>query len=188
LRVPDIAGVRSVVERRDNRYETEIMTRPLYIRLAAVLIIGSASVLVRADAEEEIRKELQANYTKVVKAFKKNDPAVWEGFLVTDFKLKLFNGTVQNRQWVVRYIRNNAKAYKVLKLTMVIKELKIKGVDATAVVEQKSSRTFHDEKDTAHRLDVGALQLETWTKTPSGWKLKSVEERKVLYLLKDGKP
>jgi hypothetical protein len=164
------------------------MRRPLSISLASILAIGIASVLVRADAQEKIRKELKANYAKIEKGFKKNDPAVWEGFLVPDFTLKLFNGSVQDRRWVVDYVRNNAKTFKVLKLSMVIKELKIEGDEVTAVVEQKSSRTFNDEQGKTHRLDVGALQRETWTKTPSGWKLKSVQEWKVLYLLKDGKP
>ncbi len=174
--------------RRYDHYERDIMRRPFCISLVVMLAIGSASVLVRADAEDKIRKELKANYAKIVKGFKKSDPAVWEGFLVPGFKLKLFNGSVQDRQWVVGYVRNNAKTFKVLKLSMFIKELKIEGDDATAVVEQKSSRTFNDAQGKSHRLDVGALQRETWTNTPSGWKLKSVEEWKVLYLLKDGKP
>ncbi len=152
-----------------------------------MLAIGSASVFVRADVDEKIRKDLKANYAKIVKGFKKNDPAVWEGFLIPDFKLKLFSGSVQDRLWVVNYVRNNAKAFKVVKLSMVIKELKIEGDDVTAVVEQKSSRTFNDVHGKTHRLDVGALQRETWTRTTGSWKLKFVEEWKVLYLLKDGK-
>ena len=143
---------------------------------------------VHADAEDAVRQQLAANYAKIVKGFKKGDPAAWEAFLVPEFKLKLFNGSVQDRQWVVGYVRNNAKTFKVLKLSMVIKELTIEGDDATAVVEQKSSRSFNDDQGKAHRLDVGALQRETWTRTPNGWMLKSVEEWKVLYLLKDGKP
>ena len=164
------------------------MKKPLSVCLIAMLAIGSASVIVRADVEDNIRKELKANYAKIVKGFKRNDPAVWEGFLIPDFKLKLFSGSVQDRSWVVNYIRNNAKTFKVLKLSMVIKELKVEEDDALAVVEQKSSRTFIDEQGNGHRLDIGALQRETWTRTPDGWKLKSVEEWKVLYLLKDGKP
>jgi hypothetical protein len=161
--------------------------RPLCICLVVMFAIGSAPVLAGADPEETIRKELKANYAKIVKGFKKNDPAVWEGFLIPDFKLKLFNGSVQDHEWVVGYVRNNAKTFKVRQLSMVIKELKVEGNDATAIVEQRSSRTFNDEQGKAHRLDVGALQRETWTETPGGWKLKSVEEWKVLYLLKDGK-
>jgi hypothetical protein len=165
------------------------MRRSLSVVLAAILAIGSASAaIVRADSEEQVRKALKANYARIVKGFKKNDPSIWEGFLAPDFKLKLFNGSVQDRQWVLDYVRNNAKTFKIQKLTITIKELTLAGDDATAVVEQKSSRTFNDEQGKPHQLDVGALQRETWTKTPGGWRLKTVEEWKVLYLLKDGKP
>ena len=144
--------------------------------------------LAHAGVEKSVRKELESDYARIVKGFKNNDPAVWEGFLLPDFRLKLFNGSVQDRAWVVNYVRNNAKTFKVKKLSMTIKDLKIEGDDATAVVEQKSSRTFKDEKGEPHRLDVGALQRETWTRTPGGWRLKAVEEWKVLYVLKDGRP
>lgn len=164
------------------------MRRSLSFVMAAMLIIGSSSALVRADSERQVRKELKSNYARIVKGFKKNDTAIWEGFLAPDFKLKLLNGSIQNRQWVVDYVRNNAKTFKIKKLSMTIKELIIEGDDATAVVEQKSSRIFNDEQGKSHQLDVGALQRETWTRTPNGWRLKAVEEWKVLYVLKDGKP
>ena len=163
------------------------MRKALAIILSGVLAIVSASVIVRADLEARVRKELKGNYARIVKGFKKNDPSIWEAFLTSDFKLKLFNGSVQDHKWVVDYVRNNAKTFKVLKLSMTIKELTIEGNDASAVVEQRSSRTFIEQGE-SHRLDVGALQRETWTETTSGWRLKSVEEWKVLYLVKDGKP
>src|SRR5260370_37238630 len=155
-------ATQQIVGPEREHYERDIMRRPLCISLVTMLAIGSASVLVRADVEEKIRKELKANYAKIVKGFKKNDPAAWEGFLIPDFKLKLFSGSVQDRPWVVNYVRNNAKTFKVLKLSMVIKELEIEGNDATAVVEQKSSRTFNDTQVNAHRLDTAALKLQTW--------------------------
>ena len=167
------------------------MRRPSSVILIAVLALSvAAAQVVRADDLDQgsIRKELKASYALIVKGFRRNDPSVWEGFLVSDFKLKLFDGSVRDRQWVVDYVRNNAKTFKVLKLSMTIKELVIEGDDATVVVEQKSSRAFKDEQGKTHRLDVGALQRETWTKTSGGWRLKAVEEWRVLYLLKDGKP
>ena len=164
------------------------MRRYLLIILASTSAIGLLAESARADSQRSLRKELKVNYAKIVKAFKNNDPSVWEGFLVPDFKLKLFNGSVQDRKWVVDYVRKNAKTFRVLKLNMTIQELSTEGEDATAVVKQESSRTFKDEQGQSHRLDVGALQRETWTKVPTGWMLKSVEEWKVLYLLKDGKP
>jgi hypothetical protein len=135
--------------------------------------------------EARTRVELKVNYAEIVRGFRKNDPEVWVQFLVPDFTLKLFDGSVQDCQWVVDYVRYNATTFKVLKLSMIIKDLMFDGDDVTAVVEQKSSRAFNDENGVAHRLDVGALQRETWTKIPSGWRLKCVEEWKVLYLRKE---
>ena len=83
------------------------MKRHLSVSLATMLAIGSISMLVRAQSEESVRKQLKANYARIVNGFKKNDPAAWEGFLISDFKLRLFNGSVQDRQWVVNYVRNN---------------------------------------------------------------------------------
>jgi hypothetical protein len=139
-----------------------------------------------ASGQENLRKELEGNYARIVDGFKKNDPSIWEGFLAADFQLKLFNCQVQNRQWVSDYVRNNAKTFKVVKLSMRIKDLTIEGDDAVAIVEQESSRTFRDEQG-EHQLDVGAIQRETWTKTLDGMRLKLVEEKEVLYLRKDGK-
>src|SRR6185503_754943 len=99
----------------------------------------------------------------------------------------LFNGQVQDRQWVSSYVRNNTRTFKVVALSMRIKDLTIEGDDAVAIVEQESSRTFEDAQGMEHQLDVGAIQRETWTKTPDGLRLKLVEEREVLYLRQDGK-
>ena len=60
---------------------------------------------------------------------------------------------------------------------------RIAQADANAIVVQAEARQ-HEE----HQLDVGAIQRETWTKTPDGMRLKLVEEKEVLYLRKDGKP
>lgn len=141
-----------------------------------------------ASRQDSLRKELEANYALIVDGFKKNDPSVWEGFLLPDFQLKLFSGQVQNRQWVSDYVRNNAKTFQVVKLGMRIKDLRAEGNDAVAIVEQESSRTFKDEQGKEHQLDVGAIQRETWTRAPDGMRLKLVEEKELLYLRQDGKP
>ncbi|HYY55772.1 MAG TPA: hypothetical protein VE842_00500, partial [Pyrinomonadaceae bacterium] len=88
------------------------MRRPSSVILIAVLALSvAAAQVVRADDLDQgsIRKELKASYALIVKGFRRNDPSVWEGFLVSDFKLKLFDGSVRDRQWVVDYVRNNAK-------------------------------------------------------------------------------
>jgi|SRR6266516_30497 len=174
------------------------MTRRIFVFVLAFLILENAPVLSVANDQEgtrrapevavETRKAIEGAYDKIKEGFKKNDPSAWEGFLTPDFRLKLFSGEVKDRQWVLGYVRNNSKAFKVLELSMRVKELTIRGSDAIAMVEQKSSRQFKDEQGTKHKLEVGAIQQETWTKSANGWKLREVQEKEVLFLLRDGKP
>jgi hypothetical protein len=174
------------------------MRREISIFAIAFLILGNIPILSATDDQEgtrrapegasETRKAIEGAYERIVEGFKKDDPSVWEGFLTPDFRLKLFSGEEKDRQWVLGYVRNNAKAFKVLELSMTVKELTIRGSDAIAIVEQKSSRQFKDEEGKEHKLEVGVIQQETWTKSADGWKLREVQEKEVLYLKKDGKP
>jgi uncharacterized protein DUF4440 len=134
-----------------------------------------------------VRRQLDREYATIAAGFRRDDPSEWIRRLSPDFHLTLFNGAIQDRDWVVKYVRNNAKTFHVVELTMSIKDLTIAGNQAVATVEQKSSRTFADGSG-QHRLDVGAVQLETWQRSPDGWKLKAVREKELLYVRKDGKP
>ena len=160
----------------------------LLIVLAVLLIAESVPVAVRADSKNDTRKELKAAYVRIVDALKNNDPAVFEELLAPDFQVKLINGETHDREWILNYIRNNAKAFKVLKLSIKIKKLTVSGNEAIALIEQKSSRTLNDAEGKSHRLDVGAIQQETWVKTAVGWRLRHNVELKRLYVKQDGKP
>jgi len=160
----------------------------LLIVLAVLLIAESVPVAVRADSKNDTRKELKAAYVRIADALKNNDPAVFEELLAPDFQVKLINGETHDREWILNYIRNNAKAFKVLKLSIKIKKLTVSGNEAIALIEQKSSRTFNDAEGKSHRLDVGAIQQETWVKTAEGWRLRHNVELKRLYVKQDGKP
>lgn len=160
----------------------------LLIVLAVLLIAESVPVAVRADSKNDTRKELKAAYVRIVDALKNNDPAVFEELLAPDFQVKLINGETHDREWILNYIQNNAKAFKVLKLSIKIKKLTVSGNEAIALIEQKSSRTLNDAEGKSHRLDVGAIQQETWVKTAEGWRLRHNVELKRLYVKQDGKP
>ncbi len=164
------------------------MKKLLLVVLIALLTVGTIPSVVRADNEKIIRKELKAAYIRIVDALKGNDAAVFEELLASDFQVKLLNGETHDREWILNYIRNNAKAFKVLKLSIKIKKLTINRDEAIALIEQKSSRTFNDAQGKSHRLDVGAIQQETWVKTAEGWRLKDNDELKRLSVKQDGKP
>jgi hypothetical protein len=150
----------------------------------ALALAGCAAT----GTEASVRQELEREYAAIVAGFRRDDPAEWIRRLAPDFRLTLFSGAIQDRKWAVDYVQGNAKNFHVVELTMSIRALEIGAEDVVATVEQKSARTFKDEAG-PHRLEVGAVQLETWERAPAGgWRLKAVREKDVLYLRKDGKP
>ena len=130
-----------------------------------------------------VQRDLAREYKIIERGFRRDDPGPWIEHLSPNFELVLFNGQHQSRQWVVDYVQNNARTFHIVKLTMRIQGVELGDGDVTAVVEQKSERTW-TENGQQHRLDVGVLQRETWERTAEGWKLKRVEEWKLLYLNK----
>jgi hypothetical protein len=136
---------------------------------------GSASVLSR----------LQREYTAIEAGYRRNDPEPWLARLTPDFQLTLFGGDVKDRAWVQSYVRNNVKAFNIVRLDMRIEGVRVEGSQAVATVRQTSLRTFRDEKG-EHRLEVDARQLETWRRAGSGWRLWRVREYQVLGLKQDG--
>jgi hypothetical protein len=164
------------------------MRQQSLVVLVLTLMIAATPLTVLAKGKKTIRKQLEAAYVKIVDALKKSDPITFEELLAPDFQVTLIDGQTHDREWLLNYLRNNAKTFKVLKLSIEIKELTISGNEAIALIEQKSSRTFTDAEGKPHQLDVGAIQQETWVKTAEGWKLKHNEELKRLYVKQDGKP
>ncbi len=132
-----------------------------------------------------IKKELSKNYRKIVKGFKKNNPQIWLSYLTDSFHLKLFNGSVVDKKWASDYVINNAKNFKIKKLNMTIEQIKTSDNDDTLFVRQISERTFLDSLKNVHKLAVGAIQKEVWTKIKNSWKLKFVQEYQVLYVKRD---
>ncbi|HEY6252468.1 MAG TPA: hypothetical protein VI685_21140 [Candidatus Angelobacter sp.] len=132
--------------------------QPLVLILA-VAFAGAIALQAQesAKASDSVKKELAREYKNIEHGFRRDDPAQWIEHLSPDFELVLFNGQHQSRQWAVDYVHNNAKTFHVRKLTMRIQNIEFGDADVTAIVEQKSERTFV-ENGQAHRLNVGALQ------------------------------
>jgi hypothetical protein len=135
-----------------------------------------------------VRDELAAEYAKFRAAFIKNVPQAWINALDSSFTLTLFNGAVMPRDWVEGYVCTNATQFHIRWLRMDIQSINVQADTALATVQQTSDRVFTDEHGGAHRLEVGARQLETWVCTSAGWRLRHVKEDSVLYLRRDSKP
>ena len=137
-----------------------------------------------AENEASVRIALEREYAAIVDGFLSNDPSPWIERLGPEFQLILFNGSTQSRVWAVNYVKNNANTFHVGTLTMRIKTLQPAAGRWVATVEQLSERTWSDSTG-PHRLEVGAIQLETWERRDSSWQLASVQEKEILYLRRD---
>ena len=133
------------------------------------------------------RDELVAVYGTFRDAFMKNAPQAWIDALAPSFTLTLFDGKVMPRDWVENYVRTNATQFRIRALAMVVQSITRLVDTVVATVEQTSDRESSDEYGVHHRLEVGALQLETWVCTGAGWRLATVKEHKLLYLRRDGR-
>jgi hypothetical protein len=164
-------------------FSTDRNVRQSATLLLITLILACASL---PPTDDEVKGELQTYYNKFAEGFKRNDPGVWLSYLTSDFTLTLFNGSVQSHEWVTQYVTQNANTFTVDTLVMRVRGIERRGNQVVATVEQTSSRRFHDGSGD-HRLDVGAIQLETWEKINGRWRLRAVREKDILYLRRDGK-
>jgi hypothetical protein len=146
-------------------------------RVAAVLLAACTT----GRPAMTVQEQLELEYSHIVAGFVAGDPEPWISRLTPDFTLKLFNGSEQSRDWVVEYVRNNARAFSIDTLRMSIMGLTPTVTGVVARVRQTSSRRFRDDTGQLTRLDVDAIQLEEWTKREGRWMLRHVTESEVLH-------
>jgi hypothetical protein len=164
------------------------------MRLTAVtalaLVCVPRSVLAQGSCSSRdtarTREELVGVYNTFREAFMNNAPQAWIDALAPSFTLTLFDGKVMSKDWVENYVRTNAAQFRIRTLAMVVQSITRLVDTVVATVEQTSDREYSDEQGVRHRLEVGALQLETWVCTGAGWRLTNVKEHKLLYLRRDG--
>jgi hypothetical protein len=133
------------------------------------------------------RQELTARYGTFREAFMRNTPQPWIEALTPTFSLTLFDGRVMPRAWVEEYVVANASQFRIQTLEMKIQSLARRADTVVATVVQTSDRESTDRQGIRHRLEVGALQMETWVCTGAGWLLAGVKEDSLLYLRRDGR-
>jgi hypothetical protein len=147
--------------------------------LAAALLLSACAT---ARHAMPVREQLEREYADIVAGFVRSDPEPWISRLTPDFTLKLFNGSEQGRDWVIDYVRNNARVFSIDTLQMSILGITPRETGVVARVRQTSSRRFRDDAGQLMRLDVDAIQLEEWTEREGRWMLRHVTESEVLRL------
>jgi len=150
-------------------------------------VMGAAAALAQDDAE--VRKALEAQYTKLAEAHDKKDLATIASLKTADFHAIFPDGRVGDvkvmEQYTRQFIENNLPPYNI-KITIQQLTVSEYGLIAVADVFQEVSRS-RDLAGKVRKVDTSVVQRETWTKTPTGWKLKCVDSVRDQKTFVDGK-
>lgn len=137
--------------------------------------------------ESNLRRELEAQYAKLVKAIGDKDYDAFMALRTPDFSTRPLTGQPQNAEQMAARARLLLQVIQQpIDVSFEILDLNVKGDTAVVTIRQRFSRMQQVEGQ-LRKLETGVTQNETWVKTPGGWKLKFVENECDLVRIVDGK-
>jgi hypothetical protein len=132
----------------------------------------------RAQDEASVRRELEAQYAKLIEAHYRKDLKAILALKTSDFHTIGPDGKVNDARMMEEYSRQFLETNKPpFTIRMSIKELKVSEnrLIAVAVVLQEVTR-YRELVGKRRKVETSVVQRETWAKTPDGWKLKFVDD------------
>ena len=154
----------------------------------SLLLVGSLNGNV-AHADDDVRKELNAQYERLAAAHDRKDLAAIVGMKTADFHSIFPDGKVGDATTMAEYSRQflegNQPPYNI---RVTIQTLSVSEHELIAVAEvfQEATR-FRELAGKRRKVDTSVLQRETWAKTSAGWRLKSVDHVRDQKRFVDGK-
>ncbi len=133
--------------------------------------------------------ELQTVFAARIEAYAKKDYDTLVSQISPDFSAALPNGQTLNYEQIKTYMRRNLERFiSIESQSITIENAMVNGNEAVIDARQTVSRTQKFADGSVHNVATSVLQQETWVKTATGWKLKSVGSEREQSTLVDGKP
>ncbi len=133
--------------------------------------------------------ELQNVFAARMQAYVKKDYQTLVSQVSPDFSAALTNGQTLNYEQIKTYMRRNLDRFiSIESQGITIENAMVNGNEAVIDARQTVSRTQKFADGSVHNVATSVLQQETWVKTATGWKLKSVGSEREQSTLVDGKP
>jgi len=157
-----------------------------------VIALAASSSFVRPGSCQDdatVRRELEVQYRKLSQAHDRRDLSAIVALKTGDFHAIFPDGRVGDamtmKQYSKQFLETNQPPYNV---RVTIRTLAVSEHKLIAVVEvlQEASR-YRELAGKRCRVDTSVVQRETWAKTASGWKLKSVDDVRDQKRFVDGK-
>lgn len=143
-----------------------------------VLLILLPAVAAGQKDDASVRQELERAYQKLNLANQRGDLKGVLAMKTADFHAIFPDGTVGDhetmKQYSERFMKNNSRGLKI-KITIQRLSVSEHGLVAVAEVLQEAVRP-RELAGKIRELRTSVVQRETWVKTRTGWKLKSVDD------------
>jgi hypothetical protein len=156
----------------------EKMKKRLTIALTALFFLYWQTAQAKAQDDASVRRELEAQYAKLIAANEKKDLKAIQALRTADFHTVGPDGRVNDSRTMLEYSRRFLESNKpplIIKMTirgLIVSEHKL---IAVAVIFQEVTR-YQDLAGQRRKVETSVMQRETWAKTPDGWKLKLVDD------------
>lgn len=163
------------------------------MKVRLLLSVLMAVCLFPTMAHADARSELQTIYNGLLQAYKKQDFAHFMKYQAADFKMKLPDGKVINKQQANAdmkrgmEMRAKMKNAPMPKIGLRVQSVVPKGNTAVATVATTASMSRKDPQGKSHTFSSMSTERHTWVKSPQGWKVRLIEPLKSTALM-DGKP
>ena len=155
-------------------------------KLAPVLVLAIACASAQAASNDSVKKQLTANYAAFSKAFQTKNMSTVAGLMTDDYVVVQPGGKTSNKTEILQDFNQQAGMINGAKWDRKITKLTVSGKQAVAIVDGNFSGNMAGQDGKPHVFRLIATTQDTWTKTPSGYRLqKSVVQKNKVTI--DGK-
>lgn len=144
----------------------------------AVSICLSLLISCASSRESRIRDEIQAEYDRLAEAFERRDIDAVLSFRLPNFETFGPQGQHNNAAEMAEYTRNwlMVQNHPPIEASFKILSLEVRSDDEAAVKVLQRAGRYQDRDGKRRHVVHEVVQRETWIRTPSGWKLRMVDQ------------
>lgn len=132
------------------------------------------------------RREVQARYDALDRAFRDHKPAVLDDVMTADFSGESPEGRHLGQADAVGQMRGLMRQATHAQWPRRIVQFRLEGADAIATVEGHFTGDLRGPDRKSHRTELISTVEDTWTKGPKGWQIRRSRVVKVS-MKRDGK-
>ena len=154
----------------------------------SVFTLMFLNVLVHAQDDSDVRKELEAQYKKLSEANDRKDLKAVMALRTSDFHTFFTDGRVGDSKLMEQYSKDFFERNQSVHSRFTIQKLTVSYNKLIAVAEvfQEVTR-YQDLAGKRRKVETSVIQREIWAKTAEGWKIKSVDNVRDQKKFVDGK-